>query len=126
MQNPLKEILSSYEEGKQKTVKVKTPGEVIKGWANAIRSIALIFMVLSVLAAFIVFVASEVELWFVSLSILGGAGLILLFAGFTAALTWGFGDLVDNTAKIANARTTPVVMTEESEHPEEGEELPEL
>jgi cation diffusion facilitator family transporter len=66
----------------------------------------------------IIILAVEEYLWFVSLIVLGSAGIILICAFFSVAMILGFADIVENTAKMAGEKAAFVA--------DESEELPEL
>ena len=118
MKFQLQEVLSTFtEEHSSKEKNERTQADIIRGWAKALRIGALILLGLSFWAAIII-LAVEEYLWFVSLIVLGSAGIILFCAFYSAAMTLGFADIVENTAKMAGEKAVFVA--------DESEELPEL
>ena len=119
MKFQLQEVFSTFtEEHSSKEKNERTQADIIRGWAKAFRIGALILFGLSLLAAIII-LAVEEYLWFVSLIVLGSAGIILICAFFSATMILGFADIVENTAKMAGEQ----VAFDEAV---ESEELPEL
>ena len=90
----------------------------IKKWAGAILIAGKVLMGLSALAAFIVLCIDAEFLWWVSLIILGGGGIMLISAMFSATMIWGFGDVVGNTKRISTGTVTEVEQDEDIELPE--------
>ena len=75
-------------------------------------------MYASGLAAFIVLCCDFEYLWWVSLIILGGGGLILLSTLFTSAMIWGFGEVVGDIRRISTRTVTEIPQNDDVELPE--------
>lgn len=85
------------------------PETSLKNWARALRVAGICFTALSFLAALIVLIIDAEYLWWLSLVILGGGGLVLAAIWVSTAMLWAFGDMVGNTKRMACGSAHPVV-----------------
>ena len=75
--------------------------EKLKKWAVAFIIIASVLVALSFLAALIILGINARYLWWISLIVLGGGFLLTIPLVFSAHVTWGFAEIVENTKKSA-------------------------
>ena len=92
----------------------------LKKWANAFFITATVVLVLSILAAFVIFCIDFEEFWWISLIIGGSGALLFASLSFSGHLTWGFAEIIGNTRKTA------VASGMETSAPVVNDELPEL
>ena len=90
----------------------------LKKWATILRVSGFCLMGICFLAALIVLCIDADWLWWISLTILGGGGLILLVTALFSSLIWGFGDVVGNTRRMTSGTA---LLTEKN-----NDKLPDL
>ena len=93
--------------------------QTIKKWAKAFYVIGIVLISLSILVGIILMCKSE---YLLTIGLIVAAGGITsgICAIFGAHITWGFGDIVGNTKKIANGTTSNTTA------PATEDELPEI
>ncbi len=90
----------------------------IKKWAAIIQTGGNVFLVLCILAAFIILCVDAEYLWWISLIVLGDGVLTFFAARFYSTMIWGFGDVVGNTKKLAGGTAAPIDQYDETVLPE--------
>ena len=98
-------------------VKNYSAEDSIKKWAFAFDVAAIAIMILSFLAAFIVLCINAEYLWWISLIVLGGGGILGLTLMFAFHMTWGFAEIIGNT-KRTNNESAPVNVPANDELPD--------
>ena len=92
--------------------------KAIKKWAVILRAVIFILLGLSFLAAIIVAAIDFEYLWWISLIILGGAGIIGASLLFASDIVYGFAEIVGSTKRMSGESSASIE--------EVGDTLPEL
>lgn len=90
----------------------------IKKWANGINITGSVIMILSFIAAIVLLCVNIEYLWWISLIVLGGGGLVLLGTAFSSTMIWGYGDIVGRMKSMSNNTEDPVEADTSDELPE--------
>ena len=80
----------------------------IKKWATILRAVMFILLGVSFLAAFIVAAISFVYLWWISLIILGSAGIISASLLFASDIVYGFAEIVGSTKRMSGESSASI------------------